>query len=63
MSEIQVPDRVESSINRLDRLKEIVEPDNLNDLLKIASDNQNEHFPIFRTPCETDKAQTVAIGI
>jgi hypothetical protein len=62
MSEIQVPDRVESSLNRLDRLKEIKEPNDLDDLLKIASDNLNEHFPIFRNPNQIDKAQTVAIG-
>jgi len=62
MSEIQVPDRVESSLNRLDRLKEMTEPEDLNDVLKIASDQQNEHFPIFRKPNQIDKAQTVAIG-
>jgi len=63
MSEIQVSDRVESSLNRLERLKELCEPKNLNDVLIIASDNQNEHFPIFSNPCETDKAQTVAVAV
>jgi hypothetical protein len=62
ISELQVPDKVESSMNRLETIGALKTPNNIEDLLKIASNNDNEKYPVFRMPNEYDKAQTVATG-
>ncbi len=56
----QVFSNIESSLRRIMRLKSLKPPSNQNELLDIASNSQDDDFPIFRTPSEKDSYQTVA---
>lgn len=52
-----------SSSRRKNIIKNANKPDNLSDLLKIASDESDAEYPIYRTPRPTDLSQTTATGI
>lgn len=49
-------------MHRIARIKELKPPENLKEILDLASDDNDNHYPIFRTPRKTDKALTVATG-
>ena len=51
-----------SSRRRNKRVRQFATPKNVNDLLIIASDNEDKEYPIFREPCKTDQMKTVATG-
>ncbi len=51
-----------SSWRRKERVKQLDKPKSENDLLAIASDNEDKDYPIYREPSATDPGKTVSTG-
>lgn len=49
-------------MHRIARINQLKAPENLKEMLDLASDDTDKEYPIFRTPRKTDKCLTVATG-